>query len=164
MSLTLNSPALDKPMVGMGQVFVASAPQVIGAVLGSCIGVSLYHARRQIAAFAHVVLPNSSGKGGTPGKFADTAIPELLRLLALEGAETAGLVAKLAGGSNMFGSVAQQLQIGEQNAAACRQALQHHRIPLLAEHLGGKQGRRISFCCTTGEYTIEMVGKPSAII
>jgi chemotaxis protein CheD len=164
MAIDAIEPRLEKIMVGMGQVSLSRAPQILSSVLGSCVGIALIQQRQKIASLAHVVLPSSGGRSGTPGKFADTAVGEMLRLLACEGIDIKGLVAKLAGGSNMFGSVAQQLQIGEQNAAACKQALQKHAIPLVAEHLGGTQGRRVSLNSESTDFTIEIVGKPTVTI
>jgi chemotaxis protein CheD len=163
-SLVETTILMEKPMVGMGQIMIARAPQPLGSVLGSCVGIALFFSRTPIAALAHVVLPSSGGRSGAPGKFADTAVAEMLRLLACEGIAAKGIVAKLAGGSNMFGSAAQQLQIGEQNIAACKLALQQHGIPIVAEHLGGNQGRRVTLCSASGDYTIEIVGKPAVII
>ncbi len=35
---------------------------------------------------AHIVLPESAGRDGAPGKFADTAVPHMLELLREQGA------------------------------------------------------------------------------
>ncbi len=99
---TAREPA-QKHSVGMGQIVVAEAPAELVSVLGSCVGVALYHPRLKVGALAHIVLPKSSGGGAAPGKFADTAIPYMIAELAKAGAARAGLVAKIAGGACMFG-------------------------------------------------------------
>ncbi len=143
--------------VGMGQTGVGSHPSRFSAVLGSCIGVALYHRHLRLGAMGHVVLPSSSGRDGTPGKFADTAIPHLVELLKRKGASTSQLTAKIAGGACMFGATG-PMQIGLANAEAVRNQLKALRIPILAEDIGGSKGRRVVFDCDNGAMSIETVG------
>lgn len=149
--------ALDNQSVGMGQIALAKAPGRLNAVLGSCVGVALYHQRSQIGALAHVVLPQSNGRAANPGKFADTAIPHMLQLLAKQGVTAGGLTAVLAGGACMFGAGG-PLQIGEANAAAIAGALQAANIRVIARDLGGTKGRRMTLDCRTGAVTVDIVG------
>lgn len=142
--------------VGMGQVAVGRASDQLNCVLGSCIGLLLYHPRLHVAGLAHVMLADSCGRKTTPGKFADTAVPHLVELLEREGAGAAGLVAKLAGGANMFGTPTGPMQIGQNNAAAVLQQLKRFRIRVVATHLGGNRGRRITLNCANGELTVEI--------
>ena len=97
--------------VGMGQIVVAEAPTRIVTVLGSCVGVSLYYPRLRLGALGHIVLPRSNGTATNPGKFADTAIPHMLQLLAEHGAKPGALIVKIAGGACMFGASG-PMQIG----------------------------------------------------
>jgi len=150
--------------VGMGQIAVGRAGDVLETVLGSCVGVVVMHRQRRIAALAHVVLPAACGRQGLPGKCADTAIPELLRLLTEAGAGTPGLVAKLAGGANMFGSTGGVLQIGEANIAAVQALLAQHKVLVIAKALGGNKGRRISVDCQTGLVDIDVVGSDKLVL
>jgi chemotaxis protein CheD len=155
----------SKTSVGMGQIVVGRAGDILDAILGSCVGLALIHPRQKIAALAHVVLPSSSGRvAATPGKFADTAIPEMLRLLASEGVPQAGLIAKLAGGANMFGSNTTAMQIGEGNIAAITEKLAALNIRIVAKHLGGAKGRRIALDCESGIMQVEIVGTPKAVL
>ena len=146
--------------VGMGQIALGHKAGRLTAVLGSCIGLVLSHPRLQVAALAHIVLPQSSGREGLPGKFADTAVPAMLRQLEQHGAPRSGLVAKMAGGACMFGNGG-PMQIGDSNAAAVIEALRQHGIALAAHDVGGKTGRRVSIDCANGCVTVEAVGKPA---
>ncbi len=146
-------------IVGMGQIAVAQSPACLTAVLGSCTGVALYHRRLRLGALAHVVLPDSGGRTASPGKFADTAVPHLLDLLARHGATTAGLSAKLVGGACMFGTGG-PMQIGDANVAAVTRLLHEAGVRISGKDIGGTSGRRICFDCNTGEVTIETVGNP----
>lgn len=144
--------------VGMGQIALAQQAGKLRAVLGSCISVTLYHSRQRLGSMAHVVLPDSGGRDQAPGKFADTAVPEMIQLLEKAGANKAGLVAKIAGGARMFGHGG-PLQIGEANAAAIRKALASVSIRVVAEDLGGQSGRRVTLDASSGELLVEVVGQ-----
>lgn len=147
----------------MAQIALVASGETARAVLGSCIGLVLYHEARKTAAVAHIVLPNGQDRSGPPGKFADTAIPEMLNMLLAQHISKAGLTAKLAGGANMFGSSG-PLQIGRENHTVVKELLQNLRIPIVAEHVGGKLGRRITFDSASGALQIDMAGSPSVTI
>ena len=113
---------------------------------------------------AHVILPDSHGRPqAAPGKFADTAVPHMLKLLDLAGAPASGLVAKLSGGANMFGHQG-PLQIGAANGEAVVRALADAGINVAAQDIGGNQGRRISLDCTTGDVLIEIAGAEARLL
>ncbi len=149
----------SKPIsVGMGELKLAQSPGCLAAVLGSCIGVSIYHTRKMVGVMAHVMLPECAGRDGLPGKFADTAIPAMIDALRKHQVPPVGLVAKIAGGANMFGNSG-PMQIGEANADAVKTALQQKSIPLVGEDIGGAGGRRVKLDCSTGLLTIACIGK-----
>jgi chemotaxis protein CheD len=164
MTSLLKSPPGAKTSVGMGQIALGRDGDRLDAVLGSCVGIVLFHPRFPVAVLAHVVLPDSNGRGGAPGKFVDTAVPELLRLLALADVPRAGLVAKLAGGANMFGGIGGPLQIGEQNKAAATKLLSELQIPVIASDLGGGKGRHICVDCQMGLVTVEVIGQDRRVL
>ena len=143
--------------VGIGQFTVANSPALLRSVLGSCVGVVLYHPRKRVGALAHVVLPDSAGRGGQPGRFADMAIPHALRLMEEQGAHPGGVIAKIVGGASMFGGEG-PVQIGRSNIEAVEKALHQANIPIKARHVGEAKGRRITLDCDTGELIVEVVG------
>ncbi len=156
-SSTTIAPA-QKKNVGMGQIAVAKAPAFLCSVLGSCVGLALYHPRLKFGAYAHIVLPKASGRGALPGKFADTAVPHMLAELSKEGVPRQGLVAKIAGGACMFG-VSGPLQIGDTNIEAVQSLLAKENIRIVAKEVGGQKGRRVTLDCSTGELLVEIAGK-----
>jgi chemotaxis protein CheD len=160
----MNTSATSDPakeiLVGMGQVVAGQTPQRMRAILGSCIGLVLYHPARKTGAMAHIVLPESAGRDGSPGKFADTAVPYMLGLLRGEGLPAHGLTAKLTGGANMFNGSG-PLQIGDANAEAVATALRKAGIRVAAQDIGGTHGRRVDFNCESGELTVQSAGQPA---
>jgi len=150
-------------LVGMGQIVVARAPETISCVLGSCIGIALFHPRARVGMLAHVVLANSAGRTDCPGKFADTAVPRMIQLLIEHGATSQSAVAKIAGGASMFGASG-PFKIGAANTEAVLAALAKAGIRVAAQHVGEQKGRRITLDCTTGNLAIEVAGAPSIVI
>lgn len=148
---------LPERKVGMGEMDVVRGSFLLRTLLGSCIGLILYDLRNQVGGLAHVVLPNSNGQNATPGKYADTAVTELLRQIEVLGGRPRQLSAKLTGGANMFATSGPS-SIGDQNLAAVEQLLKTAGIPVMARHCGGRVGRRVAFEVDTGRVTVEMVG------
>jgi len=149
--------------VSMGQIEFGEGDTLLVAILGSCLGVTLHDARSGIGTMAHVVLPDSAGRATTLGKFADTAVPHMVEILAQHGVNLTALKAKVVGGACMFGNGG-PLKIGESNVQAVTSTLRAMRIPVLAQDVGGSHGRRISFSCQDGRIQIERVGLSSKTI
>ena len=150
-------------MVGMGQVAVGQGPDHLAAILGSCIGLAIHHKRLNLGILAHIVLPNSNGQDTNHGKFADTTIPYMLDLFEKREIKPISLTAKLVGGACMFGA-AGPMQIGEVNADTIIRTLDAMHVHIADKDIGGTNGRRICFDCSTGNITIETIGRPSHII
>jgi len=149
--------AVANASVGMGQIAILSPDGVGTAVLGSCVGLTLYDSNVRYAAMAHIVLPSSDNRTGGAGKFADTAIDAMVGKLRAYGIDPAKLTAKLTGGASMFESKG-PFQIGKQNIDAVVERLAALRIRLLSEHVGGTHGRRVTFHCRTGSMLVEVIG------
>jgi chemotaxis protein CheD len=136
-------------MIGIGEYRVGSFPMMtIG--LGSCIGLTLYDDSSKIGAMVHIMLPDSAGRKDRPGKYADTAIPLLLKELNDKGAKSRSLIAKMAGGACMFEYFGTNLNIGERNAERVRAILKENNISLRKEDVGGKVGRSVTFFPANG--------------
>ncbi len=147
-----------KQSVGMGQICFKEDCGELVAILGSCIGVAMYCPRLKLAALGHVVLPESDGRDGPPGRYADLAIPYMVAQFKNRGATLAGIKVRIAGGAAMFGRPG-PLQIGINNAQAVKNTLAKAGLVLTSEHLGGTKGRRMSINAATGEVFVEIVGQ-----
>ena len=149
--------------IRMGEMRVAQGGDHLRTILGSCVGLALYDRQQKIGGLAHIVLPDSGGKTDRPGKFADTAIPELIaQMNDLADAELK-LTARLAGGASMF-SHAPTANVGLQNVDACKQQLRELEIPILGEDCGGRHGRRMIMEVETGKVSIEIVGRANVVL
>lgn len=149
----------------MGEMGVCRETGCLRTLLGSCLGVALFDRRLRIAGLAHVVLPKSNGVSELPGKYADTAVPELIRRMQeLAPGTSMRLSAKLAGGANMFNSTGQAATIGERNVEAVERILGDLRILIVGRHLGGEQGRRMTLEASSGAVSIEIAGSEVTVI
>ncbi|MGE5704402.1 MAG: chemotaxis protein CheD [Clostridia bacterium] len=151
--------------IGMADLGIALPPNRLRTTgLGSCVGVVLYDETRKIAGMAHVMLPDSSlGKTAelNIGKYADTAIPKLIQDMEAAGALTRNMVAKLAGGAQMFSFLSgnDTMRIGPRNVEACKEMLKNARIRIIAEDTGGNCGRTIEMDAVTGILQIRTVNQ-----
>lgn len=155
--------------VGMADLKVCKAPDALTTLgLGSCVGVALYDPVTKISGLLHCMLPDSTQikNNSNVAKFADTGIDELIRQMVALGASKSRLVAKMAGGAQMFAMTTtnDSLRVGERNAVAARTKLKQYNIRLLAEDCGKNYGRTVEFSSESGEYLIKAVGKPPKII
>ena len=150
-------------LVKMAGIEVCQHHGVMRTLLGSCIGVALYERKLKLTGLAHIVMPDSMGRDQSPGKYADTAIPEMIRQMAtLARGANLSLTAKLAGAANMFSHVARNdtNTIGEQNIVAVERVLAACQIPILARNFGGTFGRRMVVDVESGTVQIYIIGQP----
>ena len=152
--------------VGMADLNICVSPDGITTLgLGSCVGIAIRDPVTKIGGLAHIMLPDSTtirNNGNIP-KFADTGIEELVRRVVAKGANRTRLVAKIAGGAQMFsfgGGNSETIRVGERNVEASKKKLAQLKIPILAEDTGKNYGRTVIFYPETGDYIIRAVGKP----
>ncbi|AUS96351.1 chemotaxis protein CheD [Clostridium thermosuccinogenes] len=149
--------------VGMADLRAASDPSILTTLgLGSCVGVALYDVYTKTIGLAHVMLPSSlqARNNSNVAKFADTAIVKLLEDMKKLGAKPNGIVAKLAGGAQMFSfaETSEMLRIGTRNVIAAKECLKELNIPVVAEDTGGNFGRTIELYSDTGILLIKTIG------
>ncbi len=151
--------------IGMADLGVTKSPHRLRTTgLGSCVGVVLYDGTKKIAGMAHVMLPESTlakGNDFNIGKYADTAIPQLIKEMELAGASVRNLVAKMAGGAQMFSFLSgnDTMRIGPRNVEACKTMLKQAGIRIMAEDTGGNCGRTIEMDSETGILQIRTVNQ-----
>ena len=148
--------------IGIGDLKACKAPDVLVTyALGSCVGVCLHDAAVGIGGLSHVMLPESSGvnAASTPMRFADTAIPMLIRQMEQMGASKMRLKAKIAGGATMFATASDKFNIGDRNLAAVKKVLMANHIPIIAEDTGLDYGRTQLFYPETGIMEIRAAAK-----
>lgn len=149
--------------VGMADLQTSRHPCVLTTLgLGSCVGIALYDPIRKVVGLAHVMLPSSQQARNKTNiaKFADTAIVRLIDDMINLGAGKSHIVAKLAGGAQMFtfNDASEMLRIGARNVSAAKEMLNLLKIPILAEDTGGNYGRTIEIHSESGKLKIKTIG------
>lgn len=149
--------------VGMADLKVCGVPDVLSTLgLGSCIGICLYDPITKIAGLAHIMLPSSEAikNNSNVAKFADTAIIKMIDDMVKVGANRKRLVAKIAGGAQMFAFSSQNdsMKVGQRNAESVRKILKELSINILADDTGGNYGRTIEFSTENGKLLIKTIG------
>ena len=145
--------------VSISEARIDQAPAILWAYgLGSCIAVAIYDPTSKIGGLGHLLLPSRPHKHlhGAETKYVDAGIGQIVEELVHAGANRERLVAKIAGGANMFETTYQTLinSIGSRNAKSARQALAELGIPLLGEEVGGNRGRSVEFDLATGNLIV----------
>lgn len=151
--------------VGMADYKLCLPPNAITTLgLGSCVGVVIYDKALKVSGLAHVMLPDSKAvrNNSNRAKFADTCLDDMLSMMLKKGANRASLLAKIAGGAQMFAfsSESDMLRVGERNVEAVKAKLLQLGIRIVAEDTGANYGRTIEFFPETFELVIKAVGKP----
>ncbi|NGZ75482.1 chemotaxis protein CheD [Saccharibacillus alkalitolerans] len=151
--------------VGMADLNVVGNSGILRTTgLGSCVGLTLYDPQIKVAGMAHVMLPSSDIARESQvniAKYADTALPVLVDKLVELGAVKRRLIAKMAGGAQMFAFAGSgdTMRIGPRNVESCKEMLKKLGISLQAEDTGANYGRTIEISSETGILTIRSVQK-----
>lgn len=152
--------------IGMAQWFVGKAPGIITTIgLGSCVGVALYDPITKIGGMLHLMLSDSTrfayNENINRAKFADTGIRDMLDNMLELGANKGNIVAKIAGGAQMFEIKEGNdlLNIGDRNIEATKKTLQELEIVILGEDVGDTYGRTIELDLENGNLKVTTVNR-----
>jgi chemotaxis protein CheD len=151
------SPTMEEVRVDMADMKADTKPVELVTSVGSCVAICLHDSKHKCGGLAHIMLPNAAIAPHEllPSKYANTAVPALVKLIHQVSGYSTPLCAKIAGGANMFPNLKNNaLNIGAKNIDAVKDALNQHGIKLLAEDVGGQNGRRITFNLVTGVATV----------
>ncbi|KAA1262375.1 Chemoreceptor glutamine deamidase CheD [Rubripirellula obstinata] len=161
----------------MGEIGVGQSGDTLVTLLGSCVAVVLFDPNAKKAALAHIQLPASSSSPpvtnpatnlvtntdaaiDTAGKYADTAIPALMREFST--LNRSQLIVHLAGGADMF-KTSRLLTVGKLNVQAAERLLGQLNLSIVSHDCGGPLARRVRFEVSTGMMLVEKVEKPTEL-
>lgn len=122
---------------------VKNPDSLITIGLGSCVGIVIYDEVAKVMGMAHILLPRSKDyiKSNNPLKFADICVPEMVDEIKKNGGSQKRLRAKIAGGANMFNSLANN--VGSKNVVEVERILCELKIPIVSRDVGGNKGRTL---------------------
>lgn len=136
--------------ITIGEVKVAKPPTWLRtSALGSCVACALYDKVEQIGGMAHIMLPSTDNylRGDGLLKYADEAIPYLIKQMVDMGANRYGLHCRLVGGAMIIDDV---IDIGGQVVKSCQDILYKHGIEITAQRIGGHENRSVILDTGTG--------------
>lgn len=144
--------------VGVADLATSSSPDILKTILGSCIGIAIYSPKDRIGGLLHIMLPQLNNGDMNKAKYADTGIPMLISTIENRyGIKRHTLIAKIAGGANMFSFIKNTptiFDVGNKNIAAVKYLLKELGIPIVGEDVGANYGRRIEFYLESGKMVI----------
>ncbi|MEJ1930158.1 chemotaxis protein CheD [Nostoc sp. NIES-2111] len=148
-----------KTHVHIGEFHCASKG-TLQAVLGSCVGVAIWHKKRDLVGLAHCLLPEAPLTGGGEGaRYVDTGILNMLHRLGwirMGDQVPRGWRAVIAGGNHVTPySGNSQLDIGAKNLDSARRLLQELRIPFEEATQPSNHGCLIEINCLTRSFRTE---------
>ena len=152
--------------VGIADFAISNSPDILRTILGSCVGVCLYDPELKIGGMCHIMLPTMKDTSKSMKKYADSAIPMMLKEMEERGARRKAVLAKITGGATMFtlSETSMMGEIGNNNIARVREVLKGLAISLAAEDTGGNYGRTIDFYLETGMVKITSMGRQERVI
>jgi len=144
--------------IGDGGVSRDADAMLITYALGSCVALMLHDPVARVAGMVHYMLPESSqspvDSEARPYKFADTAIPLLLRAALAQGADKSRLVVIAAGGAQIMNDNS-IFNVGKRNCLALRKALWKFGLVAHAEDIGGTVVRTVRMEVGTGRVWLQ---------
>lgn len=128
-----------------GQFVVMSEKTTVTTVLGSCVAVALYDAKKRIAGMNHFLLPQSRNAEPENGglRYGAISLSKMLEQMLALGAHQEHLQAKVYGGARVLENVGLGDSIGRQNIDFALSWLNEKRIPIVSNDFGGTAGRKI---------------------
>ena len=154
--------------VGISDLNIAFAPDVLVTyALGSCVGICLFDKKSNISGLGHIMLPwstDATNPSENKRRYADTGITELANLMKAKGANFQYVVAKIAGGAQMFATTSNIFNIGERNVDAVKKVLNNFKIPIIAEQTGSNFGRTVFFDSNTGLMHIKSASRETVVL
>ncbi len=130
-------------------LYASSEPTTVSTILGSCVAVCLWDRRLGIGGINHFMLPLWNGQGLASPKYGNIAIEKLVARLEALGSQPNRLVAKVFGGGAVI-ETGSHFHIGDRNVALAMESLRELGIPVVAQSVGGSNGRKLEYDTETG--------------
>lgn len=141
-----------------GDVALGRSGDILKTLLGSCVSVILTDPRRTVGVMCHIVHvghPNAANQNNTA--FGSVAMAEMNRRLFAIGFAPRSCEAYVVGGGNMFPQLVSHHHVGLNNVDWVMGYLEHHKIPVLKEDLGGAGYRKLTWTVGPQDPVVETV-------
>ena len=141
-----------------GEIYFGDRNTRIRTLLGSCVAITVWHARKRIGGMCHYLLParGQSSAEALDGRYADEAVLLLLREIADAQTDPRDYQVKVFGGGNMLTKSSaprrgKPMNIAARNIDVAEQLLAQYGFVAAADHVGGDGYRQIIFEISSGD-------------
>lgn len=142
-------------LIGIDEVIVGNAHDVLGTTLGSCVAIALWDSRLKTGGLNHYLLPDNIRslyqKGHAEGHM---IIESLIKEVLSQGSLVKDLLAVVVGGSE---SIFDNYHIGAQNLQVATDLLSQYGIKVLAVSGGGYYSRHVRFYVGEGKVVVKKI-------
>jgi chemotaxis protein CheD len=145
-------------------LFASKEPKFINTILGSCVAICIWDPILKIGGMNHYMLPFWNGQGLASPKYGNIAIEKLIQKMVQFGSNPRNLVAKVFGGGEVIDVKHNSFNIGIRNIEVAFNSLKEYNIPIKAQSVGGKNGRKIQFNTLTGEVKMKIISRSEKIL
>lgn len=140
-----------------GQIFTASVPSAVTTILGSCVAIVLWDSARGVGGLNHYLLPVWARPGDDTLRFGNVAFERLLEDVTARGASLKHLQAKVFGGACLLVGAGRGEHLGKKNVELARSLLAGKAIPIVAEDVEGRRGRKLIVHTDTGDAWVKLL-------
>ena len=175
--MTQPDPPPEKIYLKPGELTIVQHPALVSTILGSCVAVTLYNKRLELAAVCHALLPSCRQRSYVNTindlltddcsrckeafRYVDCCIAIMLAAFTGRGVKPGETETRLYGGSKMFIARDKKtsMTVGFQNTLVAQKVLADQGFTICFSDIGGSVGRRIHFNTQTGKVTMNRLDK-----
>jgi chemotaxis protein CheD len=140
-----------------GRLLASREPCAITTVLGSCVAIFLWDSEAGVGGLNHYLLPYWAGPGDDSARFGNMALALLIGELLALGAAKSRLAAKIFGGACVLPELEGTENLGAKNVELALSLLERENIPILAQDVGGRRGRKLVVYTDTGDAWVKLL-------
>lgn len=146
-----------------GQLCFGDQAACVRTLLGSCVGITLWHPLRRLGGMCHVLLPSRRPLHARPdARFADEAIECLVEAIDRAGTAPAQYRTGLYGGADtMPDRVGVKLNVGQRNIEAAYLLLDRHGFELAEVDVGDQVPRHLELHLQSGHVALRRGRAPA---
>jgi chemotaxis protein CheD len=136
-----------------GQLWFGRDAASVSTLLGSCVGVTLWHPGLQLGGMCHFLLPQRRRQAGQPrdARFGDEAMELLLEAIARSGSRPQDFQAHLYGGADTLPDpLGVKLNVGERNIEQGWSLIDRHGFNLQGVDVGDQVPRHVQLAMDSG--------------
>lgn len=141
-------------LVGMGEIQTTQGEQQLSVLgVGSGVVVAAYDQESEIGACGHFILPEppQGVEHSRPGKYAQGGLTMLVKAMTEMGAASKNIRTAIVGGAGVVSHQSEEgTDLGSRNVAATLRAMEQLGIRCMAQDVGGRAGRSLTFCVKSG--------------